>query len=329
MSTQSTYPTPAVSGPPRATRRRDSAPAATATAPDVEIVLPVYNEERGLAAGVLALHEHLSESAAFTWQITIAENASTDATPRVADELAAGLEGVAVLHLSEKGRGRALRAAWAASRAEVVAYMDIDLSTGLEALGPLVEPLLAGRGDVAIGSRLVPGARVTRSLRREVISRAYNLLLGIWLDATFADAQCGFKAARREAVRDLLAEVRDDGWFFDTELLYLAQRAKLAIREVPVCWVEDRDSRVAIVATALADLRGIARLRRRAGGRPSAAGASAQAPPRPQPQPSAPAGEASHDHTLRPRRPGPRRGYAASRPSSRPGARTGASAPAG
>jgi glycosyltransferase involved in cell wall biosynthesis len=169
---------------------------------------------------------------------------------------------VGLLHVPENGRGRALRAAWARSEAEVVAYMDVDLSTDLSALEPLLTPLLQGRGDIAIGSRLAPGARVTRSLRRELISRAYNLLLHALLGVGFSDAQCGFKAARREVIQDLLAEVQDESWFFDTELLYLAQRRRLAIHEVPVRWVEDGDSRVAILATARDDLRGVMRLRR-------------------------------------------------------------------
>jgi hypothetical protein len=139
--------------------------------------------------------------------------------------------------------------------------MDVDLSTDLAALEELLLPLLQVQGDITIGSRLAPGARVTRGVRRELISRAYNLLLHLFLRVGFSDAQCGFKAARREVVDALLDDVEDESWFFDTELLYLAQRRKFAIREVPVRWVEDDDSRVDILATALEDLRGIMRLR--------------------------------------------------------------------
>jgi glycosyltransferase involved in cell wall biosynthesis len=166
-----------------------------------------------------------------------------------------------VLHLDRKGRGRALRAAWTRSEADVLAYMDVDLSTELSALPSLLIPLLQVRADVAIGSRLAPGAEVTRGLKRELISRSYNALLRLTLGVGFSDAQCGFKAARREVLLPLLERVEDDAWFFDTELLYLAQRSKLAIREVPVRWVEDPDSRVAILATVREDLRGIMRLR--------------------------------------------------------------------
>jgi putative flippase GtrA len=227
---------------------------------DVEIVIPVYNEERVLAASVRRLHGFLSEQTRFGWQITIADNASRDLTLTVARRLAAQLDRVRVLHLEDKGRGRALRAAWSASHARVVAYMDVDLSTDLRALLPLVAPLLSGHSEVAIGSRLARGSRVRRGSKRELISRSYNAILRTTLRARFSDAQCGFKAVRADAVPSLLDAVRDDGWFFDTELLIAAQRRGMRIHEVPVDWVDDQDSRVHIVSTALADLRGVARL---------------------------------------------------------------------
>ncbi len=250
-----THPTPpeapAVSPPPPAT-----------AVPAVEIVVPVYNEQHVLADSVRTLHNHMKGSFVFPFVITIADNASTDGTLAVARELAGELPEVEVLHLERKGRGNALRAAWSHSAADVVAYMDVDLSTDLECLGDLLVPLLEQRGDVAIGTRLAPGADVTRGRKRELISRTYNILLRTLLGVGFSDAQCGFKAARRVVIEPLLAIARDDEWFFDTELLYLAQRHKLAIREVPVRWVDDPDSSVDILATAIADLRGIARLRR-------------------------------------------------------------------
>ena len=233
-----------------------------ATQPAVEIVIPVHNEEHVLAASVRKLHAFMRERLAVPFRITVADNASTDETLLVAKELTRELPEVNALHLAEKGRGRALRTAWLASEADVVAYMDVDLSTDLRSLPHLLGPLLAGTADVAIGTRLAPGAEVTRGVKREVISRAYNILLRLLLDVSFSDAQCGFKAARRNAIAPLLERVQDDGWFFDTELLYLAQRGKLSIHEVPVRWVEDTDSRVALLHTALEDLRGIRRLRR-------------------------------------------------------------------
>ena len=229
-------------------------------APDVDIVVPVYNEEAGLERSIRRLHRFLRDGFPFSWRIVVADNASVDATPAIGTALAHDLSNVAYLRLERKGRGRALRAAWTASPARVVAYMDVDLSTDLRALLPLVAPLLSGHSDLAIGTRLARGSRVVRGPKRELISRGYNRLLRTVLRARFSDAQCGFKAVRRDAADGLLGDVRDESWFFDTELLVLAQRRGLRIHEVPVDWVDDPDSRVDIVATALADLRGIARL---------------------------------------------------------------------
>jgi putative flippase GtrA len=228
--------------------------------PDVDIVVPVFDEEAALDRSVRRLHDFLSDGFPFSWRIVIADNASTDATPQIARGLAAELPNVEALRLEDKGRGRALRAAWSSSPARVVAYMDVDLSTDLRALLPLVAPLLSGHSDVAIGTRLANGSNVVRGAKRELISRAYNTILHTVLRARFSDAQCGFKALRAETARELLTDVRDDGWFFDTELLVLAQRRGLRIHEVPVDWVDDPDSRVDILRTARADLRGVARV---------------------------------------------------------------------
>ena len=227
---------------------------------DVEIVVPVYNEEEALARSIHRLHRFLDTEVPFSWRITIADNASTDLTPDIADTLAAELDHIRVLRLEQKGRGRALRVAWSTSRARVVAYMDVDLSTELHALLPLLAPLLSGHSEVAIGSRLARGARVARGPKREFISRAYNRILHLALRARFSDAQCGFKAVRADVLPELLDAVRDQAWFFDTELLIAAQRRGMRIYEVPVDWVDDPDSRVDIIPTALADLRGVARL---------------------------------------------------------------------
>jgi len=227
----------------------------------VDVVIPVYNEERDLGPSVRRLHMFLTSRFPFSAAITIADNASKDGTLAVAQGLAKELPRIRVLHLDAKGRGRALRAAWLQSDAPVVAYMDVDLSTDLNALLPLVAPLLSGHSDLAIGSRLAHGARVKRGPKRELISRAYMLVLRLALGAHFSDAQCGFKAVRTSVARQLVPSVRDESWFFDTELLILAQRAGLRVHEVPVDWTDDPDSRVAIVRTAIDDLRGVWRLR--------------------------------------------------------------------
>jgi putative flippase GtrA len=226
----------------------------------VEIVVPVKDEEADLAPSVRRLAAFVSGGFPFTTHITIADNGSTDRTWEIATGLAAELDGVGAVQLAEPGRGRALRSIWSQSDADVLAYMDVDLSTDLNALLPLVAPLLSGHSDVAIGTRLARGSRVVRGPRREVISRGYNLLLHATLGAGFSDAQCGFKAIRRDKARELLPRTQDGGWFFDTELLVLAERAGLRIHEVPVDWTDDPDSRVNVRATALADLRGIMRM---------------------------------------------------------------------
>jgi len=227
---------------------------------DLEIVVPVHNEERVLALSVRRLHRHLSTSIPFSWRIVIADNASSDATPEIARTLATTLPQVGVVRLEQKGRGRALRTSWSQSTARVVAYMDVDLSTDLRALLPLASSLLSGHSEVAIGTRLAHGSRVTRGPKREYISRSYNHLLRAILRAKFSDAQCGFKAVRADVLPELLAAVHDQSWFFDTELLIAAQRRGMRIHEVAVDWVDDPDSRVDILATAIADLRGVARL---------------------------------------------------------------------
>ena len=230
--------------------------------PVLDIVVPVFNEERDLGPCVRRLYAHLTGSFPYRFRITIANNASTDATAAVADELARAIPEVTAVHLAEKGRGRALHQVWSASDASVLAYLDVDLSTDLNALSPLIAPLLSGHSDLAIGSRLARGARVVRGPKREIISRCYNLILRGALATRFSDAQCGFKAVRADVATKLLPHVTDTGWFFDTELLVLAERAGLRIHEVPVDWVDDPDSRVDIVSTAIADLKGVWRLTR-------------------------------------------------------------------
>jgi len=228
--------------------------------PTLEIVIPVYNEERDLERSVRRLRAYLDARFPFHATVTIADNASTDRTEDVGRHLAAEVPYVTYMRISDKGRGRALAAAWLISRADVVAYMDVDLSTDLDALLPLVAPIVSGHSDLAIGSRLANGARVRRGWRRELISRCYNAIVRFALGARFTDAQCGFKAIRGETARRLVPRVENRTWFFDTELLVLAQRAGLRIAEVAVDWDDDTDSRVELIPTAIEDLRGVWRL---------------------------------------------------------------------
>jgi putative flippase GtrA len=251
--------------PPLLLTAADRAGGTDPSPPVVDVVIPVHDEETDLEPCLRRLHAYLTEFLPYPFRITVAENASTDRTVDVARRVAAELPGVRLLVLPEAGRGRALRSAWLRSEAPVLVYMDVDLSTDLAALLPLVAPLISGHSDLAIGTRLARSSRVVRGAKREVISRGYNLLLRGALATRCSDAQCGFKAIRADVAARLLPLVEDPGWFFDTELLVLAERAGLRIHEVPVDWIDDPDSRVDIVATAKADLAGIARMLRALG----------------------------------------------------------------
>ena len=226
--------------------------------PSVDVVVPAYNEAHVLGLSLPVLHGFLATTD-LDWRIEVVDNASSDGTGAVARRLAGELDRVAVRSLPGKGRGGALRAAWSDSMADIVAYTDADLSTDLGALPVLVERIVAG-ADLAIASRLAAGAHRERGPLRDVLSRGYNVLLRAVLGVSFSDAQCGCKALRTDVARALLPLVDDDGWFFDTELLVLAERSGLVIADVPVHWVDDSDSRVQIVPTVVSDLRGVARL---------------------------------------------------------------------
>ena len=228
----------------------------------IDIVVPVYNEEHVLAQSIERLRSYLAGGFPFPWRITVVDNGSTDRTWDVADGLARAHPDVHAIHLDRKGRGFALRTAWTASPAPVLVYMDVDLSTALDALLPLVAPLVTGHSDLACGSRLAASSVVARGPKREFISRSYNLILRGVFATRFRDAQCGFKAVRADVAQALLPEIVDDAWFFDTELLLLAEHNGLRVHEVPVDWVDDPDTRVHVTQTALDDLKGVARLAR-------------------------------------------------------------------
>jgi len=228
----------------------------------VDAVIPVYNEETDLEPSVSELRSFLATNLRHDWRIVIADNASTDRTLEIGRELADRHPGeVLCVHLDQKGRGRALRKAWSESDADIVSYMDVDLSTDLGAFPRLIDSLVDSQYDIAIGSRLKAGSEVQRGLKREFISRSYNLLIKILFRNRFSDAQCGFKAVTRRVVREIVPLVKDQAWFFDTELLLLAERMGYKIAEVPVTWADDPDSRVKITRTAWEDLKGLIRVR--------------------------------------------------------------------
>jgi len=226
----------------------------------VDVVIPAYNEEKDLPRCIAVLWDYLNEHLSYRWQIVIADNGSTDKTLTVAQALSQQYPGVACIHLEQKGRGRALRKAWLESKADAVSYMDVDLSTKLDAFPPLIKALDEGYG-VSIGSRLVGGSRVKRGLKREITSRTYNLLIKLMFCPSFHDAQCGFKAVKRDVVQEIVPFIKDQAWFFDTELLLLAQKKGYRIKEVPVEWVDDAGTTVKVAKTAWEDVKGLFRVR--------------------------------------------------------------------
>lgn len=235
----------------------------------VDLVIPCYNEAHVLAESVERTLAFLDQHPEHEWRIVVADNASTDGTLDVARELEATHPGrVVALHIPVKGRGLALRNAWLTSEADVCAYMDVDLATDLKHLPELIDPLAANEADLSFGTRLDSRSETVRGRKREFTSRSYIFILRWFGGLKVSDAQCGFKAIRRDAARALLPVVEDTGWFFDTELLLIAQHNSYRLREVPVKWTDDPDSRVNIVKTAVEDLKGLWRLRR--GGVPKA-----------------------------------------------------------
>lgn len=228
--------------------------------PVLDVTIPVYNEQTDIEACVRRLNAYLAEHFPYTYSITVADNASTDETLVIAERLSRELPAVRTVHLDQKGRGRALREVWTHPAAAVLVYMDVDLSTDLAALQPLVAPLITGHSDLAIGTRLNRSSRVVRGAKREFISRCYNLMLRTFMGAHFSDAQCGFKAIRADVAQKLLPHTEDAAWFFDTEMLVLAEKVGLRVAEVPVDWTDDPHSSVDVVKTATDDIKGMIRL---------------------------------------------------------------------
>ncbi|MBR9975486.1 MAG: glycosyltransferase [Bacteroidetes bacterium] len=226
------------------------------------VTIPVYNEEKALPVSIPTLHAFLSEQMAeYDWMIEIADNASIDRTPEVSRELAARYDRVRYLRLEQKGRGRALKKSWTESDADIVSYMDVDLSTNLDSFPPMVHALAHEDYDIGTGSRLMKGANTERSVKREFISRSYNLMVKAMFFTRFSDAQCGFKAVTRRVVDVLIPHVEDNVWFFDSELLIIGEKSGYRIYDVPVKWIEDLDTRVKIVKTAIDDIKGLLRVR--------------------------------------------------------------------
>ncbi|HEY2804494.1 MAG TPA: dolichyl-phosphate beta-glucosyltransferase [Gemmatimonadales bacterium] len=240
-----------------------ASPVSAARMRTVDIMIPVLNEAHVLEKSVNTLRAFCRAELPWHWRVVVVDNGSTDGTQEVAQRLKDQFpDEVDFYHLDQRGRGRALRYAWGRSTADVCTYMDVDLSTELPALRRIVDPILAGKADLATGSRLHKGlSRVTRSLKRYILSKSYNIMVRTILNTRVRDHQCGFKAASRQVIEHVVPQVQDQTWFFDTELLVLSEKQGYRLAEVPIHWVEDQDSRVKIAKTAFDDIMGILRVR--------------------------------------------------------------------
>lgn len=227
----------------------------------VEIVIPIYNEEEELDGSIRKLYSYgRSKLSSYDWHITIADNASTDNSPQIAERLIKSRSNIGYLCLKEKGRGRAVKKAWKESSADILIYMDVDLSTDLNSLSPLIKSL-ESKYDIAIGSRLLANSRVlNRPLKREILSRVYNILIKLFFQIHFSDAQCGFKGVNKTVKRDLLPLIKDNAWFFDSELLIVGEKLGYKIYEEPVKWIDNPGSTVRVLPTVSGDLSGLWRL---------------------------------------------------------------------
>jgi glycosyltransferase involved in cell wall biosynthesis len=232
------------------------------TKKSVEITVPVYNEERELEKNITILYEFCRKNlTSYNWHITIADNASTDNTPLIASAIEKSNPEISHFRLEQRGRGRAVKRVWVESEKDLCVYMDLDLSTDLIHLPKLLWALQHNY-DVAIGSRLAKGAKVEgRTLLRELTSRVLNFFfIQFFFHTHFTDAQCGFKGVTRQIVENLIPKIKDNDWFFDGELLIIAEKGGYKIYEEPVHWVDNPGSTVRLISTIWGDLMSIKRL---------------------------------------------------------------------
>jgi len=228
----------------------------------IDIVIPVYNEAPILRKNVSRVVSFLELDSAYKdYKVIIVDNGSRDKTFEIAQELAVQYAKVNVIHLNQKGRGRALRKAWQESEADIVSYMDADLSTDLEAMHKLFNAIIIDGYDIAVGFRLSSVFRVKRTLVRSFLSYGYNLLIKIiWRIKELPDVQCGFKALTKNAADAIVPKIENQNWFFDTELLILAYRRRCKIKFIPVKWEERLNGKVKILDTVFEDIVGIVKL---------------------------------------------------------------------
>jgi glycosyltransferase involved in cell wall biosynthesis len=208
----------------------------------IDFCLPIYNEEKILNANVTRLLQYCESQAwPFDWRLNLLINGSTDRSEALAKNLAAKHQDrIRTISYAQPGKGRTLGRFSRGSQADILVYMDVDLAVSLENIQTLIDPVLEQKADIVIGSRLLPDSRIDRSFLRELSSQTYNYLSKIILGHNFSDLQCGFKAIKGDLFKKVAPYIKDNKWFFDTELITLCYLSGGRVKEIPVDWSENR-----------------------------------------------------------------------------------------
>lgn len=229
----------------------------------INITIPVFNEEEILHENILKIYNFLKEHISDPWFIVIANNGSTDKTELIAKELIKHNMGIRLLYIEKPGKGEAIKQGWQKFEADIYCFMDADLATDLKDLPNLISQVKNGY-DIAIGSRYVKGAQVKRTIFRKIFSFVYRILVKLMFNSLIKDFPCGFKAINKKVLEKIVPKIKDNAWFFDSELLILAEKEKFKIKEIPVSWHDpERQSKVKVLNTARAYVRKLFELKRR------------------------------------------------------------------
>ena len=231
----------------------------------VEITIPILNEEKTLSNNIREIYSYCEQNLSqnYQWTIIIADNGSKDKSPLIGCKLAEDLSNIIYIREKLSGVGRALKSSWKNSNADIIGYMDLDLSVPLENISRALEPLNNQSFDIVYGSRLHRDSIVIgRSMKREVISRIFNLIVQKYMGTTFSDGMCGFKFLNRKYLSKLMEMgAVSDGWFFCTEILIVGEFIGLNLLELPVVWNDNSESQVKIFPLSIEYLKALRKLK--------------------------------------------------------------------